>query len=107
MGTLANSTERGMRKALQDVDRNAQTGMKGVIHEIAAIDVLDVNVIRVAPSDWPCIHEPERIATVLETPMVIITSVHVEAVPSAKTSVVMGVRNTAMGGNAAVAMHGL
>ena len=81
--------------------------MKRVIHEIAAIDIHNVYVIRVASSDWPSVDEPERIATVLETPMSVIALVHVEAVPAAKTRGVVGVRNAAMSGNADASMRGL
>jgi len=106
LGFLSNSTKPVLRKALQDAERNAQTGMKSVVHVIAAVGIHNVDVIRVAPTNWPCIDEAERVATVLETPMSVVASVHMEMVPTAKTGGVMIVRNAAVLGSAVACAHG-
>ena len=67
--------------------------MNRVVHVITTIDVHDVNVVRVAPTDRPGIDKPERVATVLEAPMLIVALVNVESVPAAKTGGIMVVRN--------------
>jgi hypothetical protein len=70
--------------------------MSDVAHVIPAIDVHDINVIRVAPTERPRIEETERVAAVREAPAVIFALVDVEIVPAAKTRRVMGVGNTAV-----------
>jgi hypothetical protein len=96
MATLTSSSEPALEKSLKNVDGDAKAGMKTVVHVIAAIDIVDVNVIRVVPTHRPRVNEPERIAAVLEAPIVVVASVDVEAVAAAKAGAVMVVRNAAM-----------
>lgn len=91
-----------MEETLEDADRDTDAGMHRVIHVITLVDVHDVNSIRVAPTNRPRIDESERVATILEAPMIVLALIDVEPVLAAKTGRVMGVRNTAMRGIALV-----
>ena len=86
----------GAGDALKDVDGDSYAGMDDVAHVVATIVVNDVNVIRVKPTYWPRVNEPERIAAPAEAVMVEFALVNMEVVPAAKTGAVVGVRNTAM-----------
>ena len=70
--------------------------MDNVIHVVSAVIVNDVNVIRVTPTNRPRVNEPERIAAVVEAPMIVVASVDMEIMPAAKTGAVVVVRNTTM-----------
>jgi hypothetical protein len=96
MGSLTSSPEPALEKSLKNADGDAKAGMKTVVHVIAAIDVVDVHIIRVVPTYRPRVNEPERIAAVLEAPIIVVASVDMEAVAAAKTGAVMVVRNAAM-----------
>ena len=67
-----------------------------VVHIVAIIGVDDVDVVRVAPTDRPGIDESECIAAILKAPMVVVASVHVEAVLTTKSGCVVRVGNAAM-----------
>jgi hypothetical protein len=98
MGCLANYPEPTAEadKTLEHVDGKAHAGMNTVVHVIAATVVYDVNVIRVTPTHWPGINEPEGVAAIREAPTIVVASVNVEAVLAAKPGSVVVVRNTAM-----------
>ena len=89
-------------KSLKDVDGNAYARMGWVIHVVAAVVINDVNVIRVIPSCWPRVNEPERIAAVFETPAIVVALVDVKVVLPAKAGSVVLVRNATMIATAAV-----
>ena len=76
--------------------------MEGIKHVIPAIDVFDVNIIRVEPTFWPRVNEPKRIAAILEAVIVEIAFTDMEPVRIAKTGAVMVVRNTAMSAASAI-----
>src|SRR5579863_8594531 len=52
---------------LEHVDYDANAGMHRVVQVIPSIHVVDVNVVGVAPADWPWLAESKPIAAVLET----------------------------------------
>jgi len=81
--------------------------MNRVVHVITTIYVQDVNVIGITPTDRPRIDEPERVAAILEAPMLVIALANVESVLATKTGGVMVVRNTTMGGTDSVCTRGL
>jgi len=80
--------------------------MNTVVHVIATIGVLDVDIVRVAPTDRPGIDESERVATVLKTTMIVVAPVDVEAVPAAKVGGVVVVGNATVLVAAATASTG-
>jgi len=67
--------------------------MNPVVHVVAAVVVLDVHVVRVAPVEWPGIDESEPVAAIVETPMIVVAAVDVKAVPVAKMRLVVLVGN--------------
>ena len=70
--------------------------MNWVVHVISTIDVHHVNVVRVAPADWPGIDEPKRVTSILEAPMLVVSSAYVKSVLGPKTSGVMSVGNASV-----------
>src|ERR1700722_19020409 len=86
---------------LKNVDGNKHAGVDRVIHVVATTLVDNVNVVRVVPTHRPRVNESERIAAVVETPMIVVASVDVKIVSTAKTSAIVLVRNTAMTATAA------
>ena len=70
--------------------------MKPVVHVVAAVVVLDVHIVRVAPIDWPWIDESERVPAILKASLIVITVVDVKAVLAAKPAGVVSIRNAAM-----------
>ncbi len=50
----------------RDGDGETSAGIIRVVHIVAAIDVIDVEVIGVVPANWPGINETKPIAAVLE-----------------------------------------
>ena len=81
---------------LKNVDGNTHAGMDGVIHVVTTALVDNVNVVRVVPTVRPGIKESERIAAIAETVMIVVASVDVKIVSTAKTGAIVLVRNTAM-----------
>lgn len=67
-----------------------------VVHVIASVAVYNVNIVGIAPIDWPRVDETERVAAIIETPAVVLASADVEAVPTAKTGSVVAVGDAAM-----------
>ena len=67
--------------------------MDHVIHKVDAIVVNDVNIVRVIPTHRPWVNEPERIAAVLEAPIIVVALVYMEVVSTAKAGPVVLVRN--------------
>jgi len=65
--------------------------VKAVVHVIPAVRVHDVHVIVIAPAHWPGRAESEVVAAISETVTVVVSTIHVEAVPAAETSVVVRV----------------
>jgi hypothetical protein len=82
-----------LSETLKDVDGDAYAGLHTVVHVVAAIAVLDVDVVGIAPADWPGIDEPKRVATILKAPMLVVASANVEPVPTAKMGGVAFVRD--------------
>ena len=76
--------------------------MEGVKHIIPSIDVFDVNIIRVEPTGWPWVNEPERIAAPLEAVIAEIAFTDMESMRIAKTGAVMLVRNTSVSAATAI-----
>ena len=70
--------------------------MNAIVHVVAAIGVNHVNIIRIAPRYRPRIDEPERVSAILETSLVIVSAIDVEAMPAAEAGAVMVVGNTAV-----------
>jgi hypothetical protein len=72
--------------------------MPQVAHIIEAVNVLDINVVVVAPAIWPSFIEPEPIAAVMEAviPTYHLGTHHVERVATAKMLTVTDVRNAAI-----------
>jgi len=85
-------------KGLEDVECNVNAGMPQVIHKIGAPHVIDINVVIVAPANWPSLIVPEPIAVILEAviPTYKLGMSHVERVAMAKMLMVIGVRNAAI-----------
>jgi hypothetical protein len=65
---VAAAPEAGLDPPLlyDDADCNANAGTRRVVQVIAAIDVVNVNVVGVVPVCWPRVNESEPIAAVLE-----------------------------------------
>jgi len=70
--------------------------MNAIVHVITTIRVHDVDVIRIAPTDRPRIDESERVTTVREAPIIVLSSVNVKTVAAAKIGGVTGIRDAAM-----------
>jgi len=70
--------------------------MDAVVHVIPAVGVNDVHIVVVAPTHWPRRTESEVVAAVCEAMAVIVTTVHVEAVPAAETAVVVRIVDPAV-----------
>ena len=70
--------------------------MNAVVHVIAAVGIHNIDIVRVAPRDWPGIYETERVATILEAAMIVVATVYVEAVPAAKACSVVGIGDAAV-----------
>src|SRR5579863_10469490 len=49
-----------------DADRETRAGIVRVIHVVAAVDVINVDVVGVVPADRPRFHESKPIAAILE-----------------------------------------
>src|ERR1700683_4854240 len=79
-----------------NVYRDAHAFVNWVVHVISTIDVHHVNVVRVAPADWPGIDKPKRVTTILEAPMLVVSSAYVKSVLGPKTSGVMSVGNASV-----------
>ena len=103
-GLLADLTEIPVGKNLQDVNRKADTRMKAVVHVIPAVRVHDVHIIVIAPAHWPRRAESEVVAAISETVTVVVSAIHVEAVPAAETAVVMRVVDPAVAAAIATAV---
>jgi hypothetical protein len=60
------STERVASKSLEQVERDVKAGMSWVVHVIGASDIVDINVIVVAPACRPLLRISEQIAAIPE-----------------------------------------
>ena len=82
-------------KSLEKVECNLDAGMPRVTQVIATPDVLDINVVVVAPAGWPGLIESEPIAAVLEAvvPINHLGTDHAERVVMTKMGTVTVVRN--------------
>ena len=83
-------------QALVDIDCDAHAGVEAVVHVVAAVGVDHVDVVRIAPRDWPRINEAPCVAAVNKAVTVIFGAIDVEAVLAAEVRLVMRVRNAAM-----------
>jgi len=101
-GHPAISPESAVEKELKDIDPNVNAGMESIKHVTPAIDVFDVNIIRVEPTFWPRVNEPKRIAAILEAAIVEIVFINMESVRIATIGAVMVVRNTPMSATPAI-----
>ena len=70
-----------------DADGEAGAGIVRVVHVIATVDIIDVDIIRVVPADWPWFNKSKPKAAVLEARISANQHriAHVEVVPAAKT----------------------
>ena len=89
------SPEGAVAKSLEQVEGNVNAGMPSVVHVIAALNVLDINVVVVAPACWPWFIISEPIAAVLEAliPVVHPGTAHAERVAVTKIGPVTVIRN--------------
>jgi hypothetical protein len=73
-------------------------GVPQVIHEVAPVYVLNINVIVVAPAVWPAYIEPKPITAALEAviPTDKLRAHHVERMVAAKVLMIIGVRYPAI-----------
>ena len=70
-GTLAISRAYAAEKKLENVDRKTQSRAYAVVHVILAVGVIHVDVIVVAPANWPRLNESEVVAAVCEAMTVV------------------------------------
>jgi hypothetical protein len=81
-------------RVLENIQRDANPGMNGIVHIISTVHVHHVHRIAVGPSRRPRIDEPKPVPSIAEEVVIVIASANVKPVLSAEAGPVMRVGNT-------------
>ena len=79
-----------------DAECNVDAGIRRVAQVIRAIDIDNVNILRVEPVAWPCAHESERVTAIFEAAITVIALAHAKPVLLSKTGLETVVGNAAV-----------
>jgi len=78
---------------LENIDRDAHAGMRAIVHIVAAVGVDNVDVIGIAPRNWPRFNKSPGVAAIVEAAMIVVATVDVETMLAAEVRCVVCVRN--------------
>jgi hypothetical protein len=76
-----------------DAEGNVNAWVHRVAQVIHAVNIDDINVLRVEPVGWPCADKSERIAAVLESAITVVALADMERVFASKIGLATVVGN--------------